>query len=448
MDNDIKKIIDLKEVERQFEIICQGAEDILVKEELKTKLQDSILTGKPLKVKLGLDPTAPDIHLGHTVVLNKLRQFQDLGHLAILIIGDYTARIGDPSGRSTLRPKLSPEVIDKNAKTYMKQAFKILNPERVKVVKNSKWLKPLKLEDILNLTSLFTVARMLERDDFKKRFENNIPIAIMEFLYPIMQAYDSVAIEADIELGGTDQRFNLLVGRELQKEFGQRPQIAITMPILVGIDGVNKMSKSLGNYIGVTEKPEEIFGKVMSIPDSIMFDYYRLLTRLTKQEIEKIEKKVKIDGENPVYAKRKLAKLIVQYLYDSNLADLAEKHFDKIFKDKQVPDDIEEYVLTTKDFTENIIINDENELKTNKNLSFSNDKILNNKNLKYVKLTQLLVNSGLASSNSEAKRLIEMGAIKVDEQKVLDPNKYYLPEQIQNKIIKKGKRFFKKIILK
>lgn len=448
MDNDIKKIIDLKEVERQFEIICQGAEDILVKEELKTKLQDSILTGKPLKVKLGLDPTAPDIHLGHTVVLNKLRQFQDLGHLAILIIGDYTARIGDPSGRSTLRPKLSPEVIDKNAKTYMKQAFKILNPERVKVVKNSKWLKPLILEDILNLTSLFTVARMLERDDFKKRFENNIPIAIMEFLYPIMQAYDSVAIEADIELGGTDQRFNLLVGRELQKEFGQRPQIAITMPILVGIDGVNKMSKSLGNYIGVTEKPEEIFGKVMSIPDSIMFDYYRLLTRLTKQEIEKIEKKVKIDGENPVYAKRKLAKLIVQYLYDSNLADLAEKHFDKIFKDKQVPDDIEEYVLTTKDFTENIIINDENELKTNKNLSFSNDKILNNKNLKYVKLTQLLVNSGLASSNSEAKRLIEMGAIKVDEQKVLDPNKYYLPEQIQNKIIKKGKRFFKKIILK
>ncbi|MBE3090695.1 MAG: tyrosine--tRNA ligase, partial [Actinobacteria bacterium] len=247
-----------KDLRKQIDTACQGTEDILIRDELEDILAKSISENKPLKVKLGLDPTAPDIHLGHTVVLNKLRQFQDMGHKAILIIGDYTARIGDPSGRSTLRPKLDPEVIDNNAKTYMKQAFKILDVDKTEVVKNSKWLKPLKLEDILNLTSRFTVARMLERDDFKKRFHGNVSIAIMEFLYPIMQAYDSVAINADIELGGTDQRFNLLVGRELQKEFGQRPQIAITMPILVGTDGVEKMSKSLGNYIGVAESPDEI----------------------------------------------------------------------------------------------------------------------------------------------------------------------------------------------
>src|SRR4030043_1512796 len=331
-----------KDLRKQINTACLGTDDILVKDELIKMLEKSIKTNKPLKVKLGLDPTAPDIHLGHMVVLNKLRQFQDMGHEAILIIGDYTARIGDPSGRSTLRPKLNPEVIDNNAKTYMKQAFKILDTDKTKVVKNSKWLKPLKLEDILNLTSRFTVARMLERDDFKKRFSGNTPIAIMEFLYPIMQAYDSVAISADIELGGTDQRFNLLVGRELQKEFGQRPQIAITMPILVGTDGVEKMSKSLGNYIGVAESPDEIFGKVMSIPDSIIIDYYRLLTRIGKFEIDKIEKNIKEKGENPVIAKRNLAKLIVQYLHDWRKAISAEKKFESIFKEKKIPDEFEE----------------------------------------------------------------------------------------------------------
>ena len=300
-----------KDLDRQVEVACQGAEDVLVRDELVEIISQAIKKNEPLRIKLGLDPTAPDIHLGHTVVLNKLRQFQDLGHRAILIIGDYTARIGDPSGRSALRPKIDPEVIDKNAKTYMKQAFKILDPDRTEVVKNSRWLKPLKLEDILNLTSRFTVARMLEHDDFKKRFQGNISIAIMEFLYPIMQAYDSVAIEADVELGGTDQRFNLLVGRELQKEFGQRQQIAITMPILVGIDGVEKMSKSLGNYVGVTESPDEVFGKLMSIPDGVIMDYYRLLTRLSKSEIDAIEKGIHGRSENPVFAKRRLAKIIV-----------------------------------------------------------------------------------------------------------------------------------------
>ena len=407
-----------KDIQKQLEVACQGTEDILVKEELVQFLEKSITENKPLKVKLGLDPTAPDIHLGHTVVLNKLRQFQDLGHQAILIIGDYTARIGDPSGRSTLRPKLDPDAIDRNAKTYMKQAFKILDPERTKVLKNSKWLKPLKLEDILSLTSRFTVARMLERDDFKKRFSSNISIAIMEFLYPIMQAYDSVAINSDIELGGTDQRFNLLVGRELQKEFGQRPQIAITMPILVGIDGVDKMSKSLGNYIGVTEKPEEIFGKVMSIPDKIILDYYRLLTRLSKHDIDTIELAMTKKGENPVFAKRNLAKQIVSNLYDEKKASYAEKHFDSIFKEKKIPDNITEYAIDPCECPEGKIA-----------------------------VLSLLVKSGLAESNSDARRLIAQGAIKIGEDRVDDMSLTLDITDINGKVVQKGKRYFRRIVL-
>ena len=406
-----------KDLRKQIDTACQGTEDILIRDELEDILAKSISENIPLKVKLGLDPTAPDIHLGHTVVLNKLRQFQDMGHKAVLIIGDYTARIGDPSGRSTLRPKLNPEVIDSNAKTYMKQAFKILDADKTEVVKNSKWLKPLKLEDILNLTARFTVARMLERDDFKKRFHGNVSIAIMEFLYPIMQAYDSVAINADIELGGTDQRFNLLVGRELQKEFGQRPQIAITMPILVGTDGVEKMSKSLGNYIGVAESPDEIFGKVMSIPDSIIIDYYRLLTRIGKFEIDKIEKNIKEKGENPVIAKRNLAKLIVQYLHDWQKATNAEKKFDSIFKEKKIPDEVEEFVPRQED------------VKDGK-----------------IRLVNLLVSSGLAESNSKARQLITQGAIKLNDLKIEDPNLELKLKDISGKVIQKGKRFFRKII--
>jgi len=406
-----------KEIIKQLETACSGTEDVLVKEELEELIRSSIKNGRPLKVKLGLDPTAPDIHLGHTVVLNKLRQFQDMGHQAILIIGDYTARIGDPSGRSALRPRLEPEKIDENAKTYMKQAFKILDGKKTEVVKNSKWLKPLKLEDILSLTSRFTVARMLERDDFKKRFAGNIPIAIMEFLYPIMQAYDSVAIESDIELGGTDQRFNLLVGRELQKEFGQRPQIAITMPILAGTDGVDKMSKSLGNYIGVTEKPEEIFGKVMSIPDSIIMDYYRLLTRLSPQEITEIEIGIKEKGDNPVFAKRKLAGLLVKNLYDDKQAEFARSHFDSVFKEKKVPDDVEEYNI--------------------KDIACNSGK---------VSIIDLLAGSGLAASNSDAKRLIEQGSVKIGNEKIVDIHTVFEAKNLDGQVIQKGKRFFRRII--
>lgn len=407
-----------KDLKKQLDVITLGTEDVLIMEELEKILKESIEKDKPLKVKLGLDPTAPDIHLGHTVVLNKLRHFQDLGHKAILIIGDYTARIGDPSGRSSLRPKLLPEVIDKNAETYMKQAFKILDPGKTEMVKNSKWLQDLKFEEILGLTSRFTVARMLERDDFKKRFKSNISIAIMEFLYPIMQAYDSVAIEADIELGGTDQRFNLLMGRELQKDLGQRPQIAITMPILVGTDGTNKMSKSLGNYIGVDEHPNEIFGKIMSVPDKGMMDYYVLLTRLDASEIRSIESDIKSEKLNPSFAKRRLARIIIEYLYGPGESLAAEENFDLLFKKKQVPDEIEEFQISKGKSIEGGIW-----------------------------IISVLVSSGLVNSNGEGRRMIKQGAIKLDGVKIDDDSMEVKLEEIDGKILQKGKRHFRKIII-
>jgi len=408
-----------KNLKKQMDTIVLGTDDILIKKELECIVKKSIEEDKPLKVKLGLDPTSPDIHLGHTVVLNKLRQFQDLGHRAILIIGDYTARIGDPSGRSILRPKLSAEDIDRNAKTYMKQAFKILDPEKTEVVKNSNWLKPLRFEDILNLTSRFTVARMLERDDFEKRFKSNTPIAIIEFLYPIMQAYDSIAIEADVELGGTDQRFNLLMGRELQKELSQKPQIAVTMPILAGTDGIEKMSKSLENYIGIDELPKEIFGKVMSIPDNIMIDYFRLVTTLSSEEIREIEDNIKKEKLNPSIAKRKLAKIIIENLYTKNDALGAEENFNLIFKKKGIPDEVEKFVI-------------------------NDDIIINGK----VKLINAMTASSLTSSNSEARRLIKQGAVKIDGIKIIDPEFELEANKLNNKIVQKGKRFFRKFIIK
>ncbi len=408
-----------RDLDKQLESILKGAEDVLILDELKTLLGESIKHDKPLNIKMGLDPTAPDIHLGHTVVLSKLRQFQDLGHKTTLIIGDYTARIGDPTGRSVLRPSLSSDKIEENAKTYTKQAFKILDESKTTVVKNSVWLEPLKFSEVLNITSRFTIARMLERDDFKKRFSGNLPITIMEFLYPLMQAYDSVAIRADIELGGTDQKFNLLMGRELQKEFGQKPQIAITMPILVGTDGSQKMSKSLGNYIGVSESPNEIYGKIMSIPDEIMIDYYNLLTDLSKNEISEMQNSMKDGSLNPAIAKRKLAYIIVKKLYDRNSAEEAENNFNKIFREKSVPDEISEYII-------------------NKN-NYPYGKI---------KIVPFLSETKLCSSNSEAKRLIEQGGLKIDGNRISDTNFELALSDINSKIIQKGRRYFLRVIVK
>lgn len=405
-----------KNVEKQLEIILQGAQDVLLLDELRELVSESLKSQKPLIVKLGLDPTSPDIHLGHTVVLNKLRQFQDLGHRAVLIIGDYTARIGDPSGRSALRPSLSPEKIDSNAETYMQQAFKILDSSKTRVVRNSQWLEHLKFAEILNITSRFTIARMLEREDFKNRFAGNQPITIMELLYPLMQAYDSVSIRSDVELGGTDQLFNLLMGRELQKEYKQKPQIAITMPILVGTDGIQKMSKSFGNYIGVNEDPKNIFGKVMSIPDSLMIDYFRLLTRIPEKEIVKIKEDIEKDKVNPSIIKRKLARTIVTNLYNENEADNSEENFNKLFREKSVPDEIESYSINKNDLNGNSI-----------------------------KLVQLMTDSKLCSSNSESRRMIEQGGVKFDNKKVTDINMEISLDDIDSKIIQKGKRNFIRI---
>jgi len=408
-----------KDLNKHLDYILKGTEDVLLLDELKKLVADSINDNRPLTVKMGLDPTSPDIHLGHTVVLTKLRQFQDMGHNAVLIIGDYTARVGDPSGRSVLRPRLSPQKIEENAQTYMSQAFKILDKSKTEVVKNSDWLAPLKFAEVLNITSRFTIARMLERDDFKKRFSSNQPITIMELLYPLMQAYDSVSIKADIELGGTDQRFNLLMGRELQKEYGQRPQIAITMPILVGLDGTNKMSKSLGNYIGVSEHPYEIFGKVMSIPDKIMIDYFDLLTLLTKEEISNIKENIENGSLNPSIAKRKLAVKIIENLYDSASAEDAESNFNRIFKDKEAPENIDEFVIYKKDYP-----------------------------FGKIKAVSLLVSSLLCSSNGDAKRVIEQGGLKIGSNRVTDINMEINLEDINSEIVQKGRRYFLKIIVK
>jgi len=370
------------EVKRQLEVIRRGVVEVFSENELIAKLKE----GRPLRVKLGVDPTAPDIHLGHTVVLRKLRQFQDLGHQAILIIGDYTGLVGDPSGRENGRPQLSPQELEKNAQTYLAQVGKILNTKTLQIRRNSEWLAPLRLADIIKWASRVTVARFIERDDFAGRLKKQVPIGLHEILYPLMQGYDSVAIQADIELGGTDQTFNLLVGRDLLRSEGLLPQIAITTPLLVGLDGTNKMSKSTGNYIGVTEPAFEMFSKVMSIPDSLMKDYYTLLTDMEMGEIERILK------GHPREAKIRLGQEIVRIYYNEAVAGEATARFEAVFSRKEVPADIPEIHLKADD------------LKGGK-----------------IWLPKLLTTCKMASSTSEARRLISQGGVMIDDQKIIDP---------------------------
>lgn len=322
------------DVQKQLEIIKRGTAEIVPEEELVEKLKKSVANNKPLHIKLGLDPTAPDIHLGHTVVLQKLRQFQELGHKVTIILGDYTGRIGDPTGKSETRKQLTEEQVLANAKTYEQQIFKILDPQKTSVRFNSTWLAPLKFEDVIRLAATTTVARMLEREDFSKRFKENLPISIHEFFYPLMQGYDSVALEADIELGGTDQKFNLLMGRTLQKEFGQEPQIALMMPILEGLDGVNKMSKSLGNYIGIDEPPQEMYGKTMSLPDELMVRYFELVTPVPLEEVRSIAKGLAEGTLHPRDVKMRLAREIVSFYHGPEAAMQAEEQFKKVFQKK------------------------------------------------------------------------------------------------------------------
>ncbi len=405
-----------KELKRQLDVIKRGAAEIIPEDELVAKIKKSITEKKPLHIKLGLDPTAPDIHLGHTVVLQKLRQFQDLGHQVIIIIGDYTARIGDPTGKSETRKQLTDKEIKANAKTYEIQIFKILDRSKTKVVFNSEWLAALTFADVISLASKYTVARMLERDDFAKRFHNEQPIGIHEFFYPLMQGYDSIALKADIELGGTDQKFNLLMGRHLQKEYGQEPQVALMMPILEGLDGIQKMSKSLGNYIGITEPPREMYGKTMSIADNLMVRYFELVTPVSLQEIRAIKKGLKDGSLHPRDIKMRLAREIVTIYHGRETAEAAEEEFKNIFQKKELPDEIPEYSLDVKELADGGIW-----------------------------LPKLLTLTGLVSGTSEGKRLIQQGAVKVDDEKITNPDIKLMLQA--GTIIKAGKRKFVKIVL-
>jgi tyrosyl-tRNA synthetase len=395
----------------QLAIIKRGAVEILVEKELVEKLEKSLPSGVPLKIKAGFDPTAPDLHLGHTVLLHKLRQFQQLGHDVHFLIGDFTGMIGDPTGKSETRKALTQEDVLRNAETYKEQVFKILDPEKTKVVFNSTWLAPMTAGDMIQLAAKSTVARMLERDDFGKRYANQMPISIHEFLYPLIQGYDSVALHADVELGGTDQKFNLLVGRELQREWGQRPQSVITMPLLEGLDGINKMSKSLGNYIGISDSADDIFGKIMSISDLLMFRYYELLSDLSLAELEKLRVGLKDKSIHPMEAKKQLGREIVGRYHGPAAAATAEENFVKRFRDNQTPDEMSEVTLPS--------------------------------NSEPLALAKLLVQAGLVSSNGEGKRSIVQGGVKVDGEKISDE---FLELPCQGTyILQVGKRRFGKV---
>ncbi|RJQ29910.1 MAG: tyrosine--tRNA ligase [Peptococcaceae bacterium] len=402
-------------LDEQIEIIKRGTVEIVPEEELVQKLERSIETGRPLNVKLGLDPTAPDIHLGHTVVLQKLRQFQSLGHNVILILGDFTARIGDPTGKLETRKQLTEEQVKANARTYERQIFKILDRKRTRVVFNSQWLAPLRFADVIELAAKYTVARMLERDDFARRFKECLPVGIHEFFYPLMQGYDSVALNADVEIGGTDQKFNLLMGRTLQREYGQEPQAAIMMPILEGLDGVQKMSKSLGNYIGIDESPGEMYGKTMSLPDEMMLRYFELVTAVSMEELRSIAEGLEKESLHPRDAKMRLAREIVAQYHGVQAAIQAEEEFKKIFRQHDLPDEIDEVYLTPE------MIEDGR-----------------------VWLQRVLVNGGLAGSASEARRLISQGAVKINGQKISDPGAKIDP--VSGTVVQVGKRRFARLV--
>ena len=395
-------------MKENLNLIKRGIDELIGEDELLAKLKSK----KQLIVKAGFDPTAPDLHLGHTVLINKLRHFQQLGHKIIFLIGDFTGMIGDPSGKNKTRPALDEAEIKENAKSYKKQVFKILDPKLTDVRFNSEWSKKLGAEGIIKLASQYNLARMLERDDFNKRYKSNQSIALHEFLYPLIQANDSIALEADIELGGTDQKFNLLVGRDLQRAFGQEPQVVLTVPILEGLDGKNKMSKSLDNYVGIDEAPNEMFGKIMSISDELMWRWFDLLSFKSTDEIN-VLKADQANGKNPRDIKIELAKELIARFHDDQSANLAEANFNNQFQKKNIPDDIEE-------------------------LSFSLSE-------SSIPLTNLLKDSGMTISTSEAVRMIKQGAVRVDEEKITDTK--HIVSAGTSSIYQVGKRKFKKIIL-
>jgi len=397
------------------ELLMRGTEEILPFEEFEKKLERSERENRPLIIKAGFDPTAPDIHLGHAVLLRKMRHFQDMGHTVVFLIGDFTGMIGDPSGRSVTRKPLTREQVLENAETYKRQVFKILDRERTKVVFNSEWCASMTFNEVLGLTAKYNVARMLERDDFDKRYKGGVPITILEFMYPLVQGYDSVMLKADIELGGSDQKFNLLVGRDLQREYGQEPQVIMTVPLMVGTDGVQKMSKSLHNYIGINEPPKDIFGKVMSISDDLMFLYYELITDVPRAEIAKFKEGIADGSLHPRNVKVNLAKNICAQFYDAETAEHAAAEFDRVFANKELPDEVPEYRVPEGEKTGGRIW-----------------------------IVKLMVLAGTAASNGEARRLIKGGGVTFGGEKVPGDD-YELPLPADG-ILKVGKRKFVRII--
>lgn len=404
------------EVERQLAVIRRGVVEIVPEDDLKNKIANAVATGKPLNVKLGLDPSAPDIHIGHTVVLHKLRQFQELGHQIQLIIGDFTGRIGDPTGKSETRKQLTEEDVKRNAETYQKQIYKILDPQQTKLYYNSEWLAPLNFADVVNLAGKVTVARMMERDDFTKRYTSGLPISIHEFFYPLMQGYDSIALDSDVELGGTDQTFNLLMGRTLQKEYNKPGQIVITTPLIEGLDGVNKMSKSLGNYIGIDEEPNQIYGKSMSIPDRLMLKYYELATDLSNEELAALKAGLADGSVHPRDVKMKLAATFVQMYHGEEAAKAAENHFITVFQQRALPDDIEEVSIAAEQLEDG-----------------------------QIRIVKLLTMLELLPTSSEARRSVQQGAVRLNEEKITDINSDISPKD--GDVLQVGKRKFIKIKL-
>ena len=396
-------------VKEQLELIIRGTDEVIPIDELEKKLAKSLETGIPLQVKFGCDPSRPDLHIGHGVVLRKLRHFQDLGHEAILLIGDFTAMIGDPTGRNKTRPQITLAETKQNAQSYIDQASVILSDENLSIVYNSDWLGKMDFSEVINLSSKYTVARMLERDDFTKRYKDGVPISVHEFLYPLAQGYDSVHLKSDVELGGTDQKFNLLVGRDLQKEAGQNPQVIITTPILEGTDGVEKMSKSYDNYIGLTDSPSEIYGRTLSIPDSLIGRYFEFATEIPNEKLTSIKDDLENGTSNPRDLKRELARELVALYHDADAALTAEKEFDALFIQKDEPDDMPEYKLAEPE-----------------------------------KLIGIMVKNGMVASNGEGKRMISQGGVRLDKEKVDDIHSTIEPGE--NMVLKVGKRKFLRII--
>jgi tyrosyl-tRNA synthetase len=403
-----------REIKNDIDLLKRGTEEIIPEDDFDRLIRESEEKNRPLVIKAGFDPTAPDIHLGHTVLLRKMRHFQDMGHNVVFLIGDFTGMIGDPSGKSETRKRLTRDEVLENAETYKRQFFKILDKEKTIVEFNSKWCSGMDFAEVLELTSKYNVARMLERDDFKKRYQSGVSISILEFMYPLIQGYDSVALKADVELGGTDQKFNLLVGRDLQREYKQKPQIVMTLPLLVGLDGTDKMSKSLNNYVGIDEKPGEIFGKIMSISDGLMFHYYELVTDIPMDEVESIKSNMNDGKLHPRDAKVRLAREICAQFYDRETAENAEAEFNKIFVDRGLPDEMEEFLIP-------------DEIKSEGR----------------VWIVKLLVLCGMSKSNGEARRVIQGGGVSFNDERISDSNfEFELPVE---GILKVGKRRFIKI---